>query len=107
MTPHQHAALISLGVMAMTFCTDAFASLRTPHPEGLTSKWLNREARELVEAYGEPDAILDTAVRGIVLYGDTPTVMYVYTSNPEYSGACIAAYVVELDTKLILRYQCR
>ena len=82
-------------------------NMRTPHPEGLPSIWLFRTASELVEAYGEPDWILETAVRGIVIYGDTPTVMYVYADNPEQGGGCIAAYVVELETDLVLRYQCR
>ena len=89
------------------FIEAVHGELRTPHPEGLPSIWLFRTATELVEAYGEPDAILETAVRGIVIYGDTPTVMYVYASDPERGGGCIAAYVVELDTDLVLRYQCR
>lgn len=87
------------------FIPTVFAN--TPHPEGLDSKWLDRKAPELVEAYGEPDLILDTAVRGFVIYGDTPTVMYVFTADPENGGACIAAYVVELESERILRYQCR
>lgn len=96
---------LTVQLLATTLIPVVFAS--TPHPEGLPSKWLNKKASELVEAYGEPDLILETAVRGIVIYGDSPTVMYVYTSNPESEGACIAAYVVELDTELVLRYQCR
>lgn len=92
-------------LLALSFIPVVFAN--TPHPEGLPSKWLDRKADELVEAYGEADAILDTAFRGIVVYGDTPTVMYVYTANPEYGSNCIAAYVVELETERILRYQCR
>jgi hypothetical protein len=89
------------------FIGAAHGNTRTPHPEGLPSIWLNHMASELVEAYGPPDQILETAVRGIVIYGDTPTVMYVYASDPERGGGCIAAYVVELDTDLVLRYQCR
>jgi hypothetical protein len=92
-------------LLAATFVPVVIAS--TPHPEGLHSKWLNKKASELVKAYGEPDYILETAVRGIIIYGDTPTVMYIYGSNPENGGACVAAYVVELDTELVLRYQCR
>lgn len=92
-------------ILAVSFVLVAFAN--TPHPEGLQSKWLNRKAPELVKAYGEPDLILETAFRGIVIYGDTPTVMYVYASNPEHGATCIAAYVIELDSGLILRYQCR
>lgn len=91
--------------LAASFIPLVFAN--TPHPEGLQSKWLNRMAPELVKAYGEPDVILETAVRGIVIYGNTPTVMYVYASNPENGSNCIAAYVVELTSGRILRYQCR
>lgn len=83
------------------------AAGRSSHPEGLQSKWLNHQSSELVDAYGEPDQVLDTAVRGIVVYGDTPSIMYVYGSNPEFGGGCIAAYVIELETSVILQYQCR
>lgn len=87
--------------------TEILAGGRSSHPQGLPSQWLQRPVSELVAVQGEPDWILDTAVRGIVVYGDTPSVMYVYAQNPEPGGACIAAYVVELDTGLIIRYQCR
>jgi hypothetical protein len=53
---------------------------------------------------GEPDIILDTAVRGIVIYGDTPSVMYVYVRP---GGGAYDAYVVEHDTGEILAYQRR
>jgi hypothetical protein len=92
------------GLLALVTIT---ALAHASHPEGLSSKWLNKNVSELVVAYGEPDFILETAVRGIRVYGDTPSVMYVYTLNPEYAGGCIAAYVVELQTMKILRYQCR
>jgi hypothetical protein len=92
-------------ILAAAFVPVVLAN--SPYPEGLQSKWLNRKAAELVAAYGEPDFILETAVRGIVMYGDAPSVMYVYNLDPEYGGACIAAYVVELDSGLVLRYQCR
>jgi hypothetical protein len=83
------------------------AVAHAPHPEGLPSKWLNKNVVELVKAYGEPDLILETAVRGIRVYGDTPSVMYVYSLDPELGGGCVAAYVVELQTMKVLRYQCR
>ena len=79
----------------------------TPHPIGLYSKWLEKNVSELVRAYGQPDAIVETTVRGFVIYGDTPSVMYVYSRNPEFGDGCIAAYVIELQTGKILRYQCR
>ncbi len=78
----------------------------TLNPEELSSKWLNRTASELVEAYGQPDMILETGVNGVVNEG-AYCIMYVYTSDPENRRGCFAAYVVEHDSGLILRYKCR
>ena len=76
----------------------------TPHPQGLPSIWNGRNVSELVETLGEPDAILETAVRGFVIYGDTHSVMYVYSDSGHQS---FDAYVVEHDTGEILAYQRR
>ena len=75
-----------------------------PHPPGLASIWKGKNVAELVAELGEPDIILDTAVRGIVIYGDTPSVMYVYVDS---GGQAYDAYVVEHDTGEILAYQRR
>lgn len=76
----------------------------TPHPPGLPSIWKGRNVTELVAGLGEPDIILDTAVRGILIYGDTPSVMYVYVRP---GGRAYDAYVVEHDTGEILAYHRR
>ena len=80
----------------------SFSSGNTPHPPGLESIWKGKHVSELVSALGEPDIILETAVRGIVIYGDTHSVMYVYRSGNIYE-----AYVVEHDSGEILTYQRR
>lgn len=81
----------------------SYSSGSTPHPPGLPSIWKGRNVSELVAAMGEPDMILETTVRGIVIYGDTHSVMYVYHSgNRSYE-----AYVVEHNSGKILAYQRR
>ena len=61
----------------------------------------------MVEELGEPDIVLDTAVRGIVIYGDTPSVMYVYSPGNGTSDPCYRAFVIEHDSGEILGYHCR
>jgi hypothetical protein len=82
----------------------SFPTGNTPHPPGLPSVWKGRNVSELVARLGEPTIILDTAVRGFVIYGDTPSVMYVYVRP---GGGAYDAYVVEHDTGEILAYQRR
>ena len=79
----------------------------TPHPPGLPSVWKGRNISELVATLGEPDMILETAIRGIVVYGDTHSVMYVYTPTPGSGNQVYDAYVVEHDSGKILAYQRR
>jgi hypothetical protein len=79
----------------------------TPHPPGLPSVWKGRNISELVAILGEPDMILETAVRGIVVYGDTHSVMYVYIPTPGSGDQGYQVYVVEHDTGKILAYQRR
>jgi hypothetical protein len=75
----------------------------TPHPLGLRTIWKGKNVTELVASLGEPDDILETTFRGIAVYGDTHSVMYVYRSgNRSYE-----AYVVEHDSGEILAYQRR
>ena len=93
----------SSGIQSVTFSSGG----NTPHPPGLPSNWKGRNVSELVEVLGEPDILLDTAVRGIVIYGDTPSVMYVYVPGNGTGGTCYAAYVVEHDSGEILGYHCR
>lgn len=81
------------------------AHFRPPHPKGEPSIWVGKKASELVGHHGDPDLILETAVLGIVLYGDTPTVMYVYTQGRETKG-CLDAYVVDLESEEILAFHC-
>ena len=78
---------------------------RTPHPPGLPSVWKGRNITELVKSLGEPDIVLETAVRGIVIYGDTPSIMYVYVPGP--GNQVYEAYVVEHDTGEILAHHHR
>ena len=92
------------GDSSVTHQHASFPTGNTPHPPGLPSVWKGRNVSELVARLGEPDIILDTTVRGIVIYGDTPSVMYVY-ADPG-SGA-YDAYVVEHDSGEILAYQRR
>ena len=77
----------------------------TPHPQGLPSIWNGRNVSELVETLGEPDIVLEMAVRGFVIYGDTHSVMYVY--GPGSGNQVYEAYVVEHDSGEILAYQRR
>jgi len=79
----------------------------TPHPPGLPSVWKGRDVSELVAKEGEPDIILDTAVLGFVIYGDTPSVMYVYGPGSGSGSQGYDAYVVEHDSGEILAYQRR
>ena len=79
----------------------------TPHPPGLPSVWKGRNISELVATLGEPDVILEKVVRGIGVFGDTHTVIYVYTPTPGSGNQVYDAYVVEHDSGKILAYQHR
>ena len=85
----------------------SYSTGNTPHPPGSPSIWKGRNVSELLEGLGEPDIVLDTAVRGFVIYGDTPSVMYVYVPGKGTGGACYGAYVIEHDSGEVLGYHCR
>jgi hypothetical protein len=83
----------------------AYTSGLSPHSRGLPSVWKGRDVSDLVAALGEPDMVLETSVRGIVIHSAPYAVSYVYFPSAGYN--CYQAFVVAHETGEILAYHCR
>jgi hypothetical protein len=74
---------------------------------GVTNFWVGRNVSKLVAVRGEPNMILDARPRSPGNTGSPNTVCYLYSSKAGSGGGCMDAYVVDLESGIIVRYHCR
>jgi hypothetical protein len=69
---------------------------------GDTSPWVGRHMSELIAERGHPDSVYLARHMFAEFDADLPVTSLVYAAYP-----CVDAFVVDIETKIIIKYHCR